>query len=29
LIIIVIVRAIRAWHWRRRMYAGYPVPPHL
>ncbi len=27
-IIIVIVRTIRAWQWRRRMYAGYAVPPH-
>jgi hypothetical protein len=27
-IIIVIVRAFRAWQWRRHMYAGYPVPPH-
>jgi hypothetical protein len=28
LIITVVVRAIRAWQWRRRMYAGYPGPPH-
>jgi hypothetical protein len=28
-IIIAIVRIVRAWQWRRRMYAGYPVPPHL
>ena len=27
-IIVVIVRAFRAWQWRRHMYAGYPVPPH-
>ena len=27
-IIIVVVRAFRAWQWRRSMYAGYPVPPH-
>jgi len=27
-IIIVIVRAFRAWQWRRSMYTGYPVPPH-
>jgi hypothetical protein len=26
-IIIVIVRAFRAWQWRRRIYAGYSVPP--
>ena len=29
LIIIVIVRAFRAWQWRRHMYSGYPAPPHL
>jgi hypothetical protein len=27
-IVIVIVRAFRAWQWRRNMYAGYPVAPH-
>jgi hypothetical protein len=27
-IIIVVVNAIRAWQ-RRRMYSGYPIPPHL
>ena len=27
-IIIAVVRAFRAWQWRRSMYAGYPAPPH-
>jgi len=27
-ILIIVVRAFRAWQWRRRMYVGYPAIPH-